>query len=177
MAINRYGGGAKTNANGLRFEQETSLQDALENEGYAILDDGTILDRYDNELGLLAPKHNLYKRILKPNNIQWELYISKKLLPDEALYNYTNNTIYIVEKKFQNSSGSVDEKLQSCVFKKQQYQKLFRDLKCNVEYVFVCNNFFANKKYKDVHDFIFDNGCYIFFNEIPLDFFQLPYSH
>ena len=29
MAINRYGGGAKTNANGLRFEQETILKSML----------------------------------------------------------------------------------------------------------------------------------------------------
>lgn len=33
---NKHGGGAKTNANGLRFEQDTSLNTALINAGYRI---------------------------------------------------------------------------------------------------------------------------------------------
>ena len=38
MPVNIYGGGARTNANGLRFEQETSLEEALLNAGYSIND-------------------------------------------------------------------------------------------------------------------------------------------
>ena len=35
---NIHGGGARTNANGLLFEQTTSLNEALENRGYQVID-------------------------------------------------------------------------------------------------------------------------------------------
>ena len=47
-------------------------------------------------------------------------------LPDSVFVNHTNNTIYVIEKKFQEGSGSVDEKLQTCDFKKRIYQKLYK---------------------------------------------------
>lgn len=118
MPINIHGGGAHTNENGLRFEQETSLEHALINAGYTITSRNTIKDEHNNCLGIIAPKHSFYKRILEPEGINWQDYISKKLLPDEALLNFANNTVYIIEKKFQHDSGSVDEKLQTCDFKK-----------------------------------------------------------
>ena len=34
---NRFGGGARTNANGLHFEQTTSLDAALTNAGYHVI--------------------------------------------------------------------------------------------------------------------------------------------
>ena len=124
MAINRFGGGARTNRNGLLFEQETSLEEALINAGYRINSRNVVQDRNGNCLGIIAPKHAFYKRILEPENINWQDYISKRLLPDEAFLNFTNNTVYIIEKKFQHDAGSVDEKLQTCDFKKKQYQML-----------------------------------------------------
>lgn len=39
---NTYGGGARTNANGLHFEQTTSLNEALANGGYRVAYDGTV---------------------------------------------------------------------------------------------------------------------------------------
>ena len=135
MPINIYGGGARTNENGLRFEQETSLEHALINAGYTITNRNVIIDENGNCLGKIAPKHSFYKRILEPEGINWQDYISKKLLPDEALLNFANNTVYIIEKKFQHDSGSVDEKLQTCDFKKKQYQKLLRDTPYDVEYL------------------------------------------
>ena len=35
---NRYGGGSRTNRNGLHFEQTTSLNEALRNAGFEIRD-------------------------------------------------------------------------------------------------------------------------------------------
>ncbi len=173
MAINRYGGGARTNQHGLLFEQETSLKEALINAGYTITERNNIKDRYGILLGIIAPKHLFYKCILEPEGVDWRNYISKRLLPDEAFLNFTNNTIYIIEKKFQHDSGSVDEKLQTCDFKKKQYQKLFSDTPYDVEYLYVCNDWFTQPCYRDVHQYIESVGCHIFFNEIPLDFLQL----
>lgn len=174
MAINRHGGGARTNRNGLRFEQETSLEEALLNAGYRVTDRKIVVDRSGNCLGVIAQKHKFYKNILEPEGINWRNYISKQLLPDDVLLNFTNNTVYIIEKKFQNGGGSVDEKLQTCDFKKKQYQRLLRDTDYDVEYIYVCNDFFDKPKYNDVYEYIDSVGCYIFFNEIPLDFLNLP---
>lgn len=175
MAINTHGGGANTNRNGLRFEQETDLYEALTNIGFSISERNVVYDQNGHCLGIIAPKKQLYKLILEPEGIDWRNYISKLLLPDEALLNLTNNTVYIIEKKFQNGSGSVDEKLQTCDFKKKQYQKLFYDTNYRVEYIYVCNNWFQQECYRDVHDYIYSVGCHIFFNEIPLDFLELPF--
>ena len=173
MPVNIYGGGARTNANGLRFEQETSLEEALLNAGYSINDRNVIKDEHNNCIGIIAPKHAFYKVILEPEGINWEDYISKKLLPDEALLNFNNNMVYIIEKKFQHDSGSVDEKLQTCDFKKKQYQKLLQNTPYDVEYLYVCNDWFQQKCYLDVHNYINSVGCHIFFNAIPLEFLGL----
>ena len=174
MAINRHGGGARTNINGLNFEQETSLEEALLDAGYVVTESNIVKDRSGNCLGIIAPKYAFYKRILEPEGVDWRDYISKRLLPDEALLNFVNNTVYIIEKKFQHDSGSVDEKLQTCDFKKKQYQKLLYDTDYDVEYLYVCNEWFEQPCYRDVYDYIHSVGCHIFFNEIPLDFLDLP---
>ena len=109
MPANRFGGGARTNINGLRFEQETSLRGALINAGYFVTERSVVRDQHGNCLGLIAPKYDFYGKFLRQEGIRWQDYISKQLLPDEALLNFSNNTVYIIEKKFQNTSGSVDE--------------------------------------------------------------------
>ncbi|HHZ00798.1 MAG TPA: hypothetical protein GYA03_06855 [Tissierellia bacterium] len=175
MAVNIYGGGANTNANGLRFEQETSLSEALNAAGYVLDKNGYVFRSCFSEkpIALSAPKYKLYERILNPSGVNWREIISKQMLPDEALLNLRTNTIYIIEKKFQNCSGSVDEKLQTCGFKKMQYQKLFAPLGIGVEYFYVCNDWFLRDEYRDVRDYIVSVGCHIFFNEIPLHYLGL----
>lgn len=174
MARNTHGGGSQTNANGLKFEQETDLKDALlQINGYKIENNELYFN--NQYIGILASKNNLYKILLEPNGINYEDIISKKLLPDEAIYLNYQKTVFIIEKKFQNVSGSVDEKLQTCGFKKRQYTKLFAPLGINVEYLYIFNDWFAQPQYTDVLEFIKENNCHYFFNEIPLDFLGLPH--
>ena len=169
MVVNIYGGGANTNVNGLRFEQETSLYEALRNAGYIVKNNGCVYRQGEKTpIALNAPKHELYRRVLEPQNINWRDYISKQMLPDEALLNKQSKTIYIIEKKFQNCFGSVDEKLQTCDFKKKQYQRLFNPLRINVEYMYVCNDWFLRDEYRDVRCYIESVQCHIYFNMIPL---------
>ena len=52
-------------------------------------------------------------------NVHWKTINSKKYLPDSVFYNLSNDTVYIIEKKYQAGTGSVDEKLQTCDFKKK----------------------------------------------------------
>lgn len=175
MAKNIHGGGSKTNANGLKFEQETQLQTALTNIGLRILN---VTDVYCNnkKIGLLLSKNNLYTYFLNKSEISWKCIISKKLIPDDALFLFNTHTLYIIEKKFQTCSGSVDEKLQTCDFKKKQYIKLVKNLDStfNVEYIYVLNDWFKKPSYDDVLKYIKSVSCHYFFNEIPLEFLNLP---
>lgn len=168
---NIHGGGSMTNFNGLHFEQETSLDEALINKGYSIRDSKVY--KGTKIVGISAEKYKLYKKILEPNGIDYAQIISKRMLPDEAFYNCCNNTIYIIEKKFQSGSGSVDEKIQTCDFKKKQYDKLFYLLNIRVEYIYVLNNWFKRPEYRDALDYINSVGCHYFYNEIPLEFLGL----
>jgi hypothetical protein len=80
-----------------------------------------------------------------------------------------DKTIYIIEKKFQAGSGSVDEKLQTCDFKKKQYIKLFKPLNIKVEYYYVLNDWFRKPEYNDVFEYIESVGCKYFIEELPLE--------
>ena len=162
---NKVGGGAQTNFNGLHFEQTTSLREIFtELPNYNVI--GNIVFKSGIEAGLLCGKHDLYKKLLEPKNINYKDLISKKLLPDDALL--VKDTVYIIEKKFQSGAGSVDEKLQTCDFKKKEYTKLLSSISLNVEYIYVLSNWFKQPEYKDVHEYILSVGCKYFFNEIPL---------
>jgi hypothetical protein len=70
--------------------------------------------------------------------------------------------------KFQNGPGSVDEKLQTCDFKKKQYTKLLKKGGIKVEYIYVLNDWFRKPEYKNVLGYIREVGCHFYFNEIPL---------
>lgn len=164
---NVFGGGNKTNQHGLLFEEETSLNESLINAGYTI-EGKEIYDKDNNKIGLTISKHSLYS-FLEENDIDYTEYNSKKWLPDEAFLNLENNTLYIVEKKYQESSGSVDEKLPNCHFKRKEYLKLFRPLGFKVNYIYVFNDWFKQSQYKDTLEYIQDMGCEYYFNEIPFE--------
>lgn len=168
---NTYGGGAKTNENGLTFEQVTSLDDALKNAGYHVIKSKVVYNK--NIVGFSVAKHKLYKDFLNKYDIDYTQYNSKKWLPDECFINTNTKTVYVIEKKFQNRSGSVDEKLPGCQFKKMEYEKLFTPLGYTVEFAYVFNDWFLRPEYRDVLEYIKKTECYYFFNKIPLKFLGL----
>jgi hypothetical protein len=163
---NTVGGGARTNLNGLEFEGRTDLLEALKKhpectvEGNQVFKDGKIVAHY-------YEKHNLYKAFLEPSGINYKDILSKKILPDGALL--VDKTIYIIEKKYQAGSGSVDEKLQTCDFKKKQYVKLCTPLNIKVEYYYVLNDWFDKPEYNDVFQYIESVGCKYFIEELPFN--------
>ncbi len=163
---NIVGGGSRTNLNGLEFEGRTDLLGALNQHpdftvnGNKVLREGVIVAHY-------YEKHTLYKDFLGSKQVNYKTILSKKLLPDGALL--VGNTMYIIEKKYQAGSGSVDEKLQTCDFKKKQYIKLFSPLNINVEYYYVLNNWFDKPEYRDVFEYIESVGCKYFIEELPFN--------
>lgn len=95
-------------------------------------------------------------------------------MPDNCIYVIINNTAFILEVKHQEVAGSVDEKLQTCDFKKKQYTKLFSELNYKVEYLYVLDDWFKDSKYKDTLDYIISVGCRYYFGYIPLEELGLP---
>jgi len=95
-------------------------------------------------------------------------------LPDNGLFVIVRDTLFIIEIKFQQVAGSVDEKLQTCDFKRKLYTKLVHSLGWRVEYVYVLNNWFKEDCYKDTLDYIQSVNCHYMFNEIPLKWLGLP---
>ena len=75
----------------------------------------------------------------------------------------------MIEKKYQAGAGSVDEKLQTCDFKKTVYKKLIDPIGLNTEYYYLLNDWFDQDVYKDVFEYIENVGCKYFIDFIPLN--------
>jgi hypothetical protein len=97
------------------------------------VENGDIL-LHGNRVGRYREKHNFYKDFLDDLNVDWRNRISKKYLPDAVIINDNEKVVFVVEKKYQASGGSVDEKLQTCDFKRKIFcsfrlgQELGQDL-------------------------------------------------
>lgn len=170
-------GGDKTGT-GLLFERKVDIQILLAAiPGYAVRKvQGKCGEGVYFENKLVARcfrKHDFY-RYLDEENIDWRGILSKKLLPDDALLVIVRETLFIIEVKYQQVGGSVDEKLQTCDFKRKQYMKLVNPIGLRVEYVYVLNDWFRKKEYKDTLDYVNSVCCHYKFNEIPLAWFGLP---
>ena len=163
------GGNTKT---GLVFEGKTDLATFLNRQkDYKVIDD--IVYYKEEEVARIFKKHNLY-RFLKGKGVDWEKILSKQLLPDDSIFVIIKNTLYIIECKYQQSLGSVDEKLQTCDFKRKQYRKLLAPLNIDVEYMYLLSDWFRNSKYKDTLDYIISMNCFYYFEYIPLEKLGLP---
>lgn len=169
--ISKGTGGANT-LTGLRYEKRINILDFLaDQKGYEVKKN--IIYYYGEEVARSYAKNGLYE-YLKSQGIDYKRILSKKLLPDEAIYVIVNNTLFVIEVKFQNVAGSVDEKLQTCDFKKKQYQKLMAALNIDVEYIYILSDWFRKEAYKDTLDYVVSVGCQYYFEYLPLKKLGLP---
>lgn len=165
-----FGGG--NTITGIKFERDRDILSILENtEGYSVKNN--IVYYSGKEVARSYRQNGLYK-YLESQNIDYKKIISKKLLPDEALYVIVNNTLFVIEMKHQQIGGSVDEKLQTCDFKKKQYMKLMAPLNIEVEYIYLLDDWFRKPGYKDVLDYVISMGCQYYFQYLPLQKLGLP---
>lgn len=164
-------GGGNT-ITGLNFEKERDILEILNKaKDYSVRN--SVIYYQGKEVARSYRKQSLYK-LLTEKGVDWRKFISKRLFPDEALYVIVNNTLFIIEMKFQKVAGSVDEKLQTCDFKKKQYRKLMAPLNIEVEYIYILNDWFKNPSYKDTLDYVISVGCKYYFNYLPLQKLGLP---
>lgn len=158
-------GGGNT-ITGLNFERETDILTLLQKKkGYKVKD--SVIYYKNKEVAKSFKKNALYV-FLASKGVDYRKIVSKRLLPDEAIYVIVNNTLFIIEVKFQRVAGSVDEKLQTCDFKRKQYAKLLASLNIEVEYIYILSDWFRNPVYKDVLDYIISVGCHYYFSYLPL---------
>lgn len=171
MIKNGKGGG--NTRTGLVFEGKTDLATFLNTQPhYRVIEHDVYYD--DEKVAEVYKKHAFYNIFLKRLDIDWAQYISKRLLPDDSIFVLLNNRLFIIECKHQEVAGSVDEKLQTCDFKKKQYKKLMAPANIDVEYIYLLDNWFRDPKYKDVLDYIQSVGCDYYFEYIPLNRMGLP---
>ena len=87
-------GGGNT-ATGLKFEGEADFIKVIKKQkGYTTKGSSIFYDQ--KEVALSFRKYKLYK-YLEKNGIDYKKLISKRLLPDDAIYVIANNTFFILE--------------------------------------------------------------------------------
>ena len=150
-------GGANTNKTGLQFEIETDLQTNLQNA------------KIDISKITFCRKRNL-ETLLKKHNFDMTEYFGKRFEPDEAFI--YNNELFVIEKKYQGGSGSVDEKIQTGPYKKLVYEICANALgltKATYIYLLKGKFFNTNKYTKHQIPYLEENGIPVYFDSFPIE--------
>lgn len=163
--------GGNSTTTGLEFERSTDLATALTEAGFDVSHGRVSLRGV--EVGRLVGKNALYA-FLEELGVNWRERVSAKLLPDEAFYAAHTRVLTVVEKKWQQVAGSVDEKLQTSGFKMRQYRRLFEGTGIEVRYQYVLNDWFSASRYLDVLEYIRESGADYHFSVVPLESLGLP---
>lgn len=148
LTIKKSPGGAKTNKNGLAFEDKTAITRSSISFGRT-KHFGTgkshyyIPFRINNTNYRYLTKHGLQKYFQKYHIFNTESKC-KKVQPDECFLDETNKVMIILEKKAQSCAGTADEKLQTGLFKIYKYEKLYLNYK--IYYAFVLQNWFYERR-------------------------------
>jgi hypothetical protein len=78
------------------------------------------------------------------------------------------NQLFKLKNNHLTPLDSVDEKLQTCDYKKKKYARLVLGIGVNVEYYYLLNDWFDQPQYGDVFDYIESVNCKYFIDFIPL---------
>ena len=125
---------SRDTSTGLAFEQQVS---AHRKDGIDI--SKTKLKKFLTEKGVKNPTE----------------YLSWMFQPDEAYYIPETNEVVIYEKKFQQTSGSADEKLGACAWKIQEYKRCFEAAGINkVSYIYIFCDWFKQSRYEKLLKYI-----------------------
>ena len=151
-----YGaGGSNTNKNGIAYEKLTELDDKI-----TIHSKNKYLSEIsfnDNEKRYIKPKQsNLFKCMKQEINLNiTKAHGCKK--PDECYIDQQNKNLFIIEKKMQQSNGSVCEKIQTPDFKMWQYQRTFPSY--NIIYIYCLSDWFKENCKAEIE--------YLIYKKIP----------
>jgi hypothetical protein len=138
-------GGANTNASGLPFEEKTASQHRLQEQGYAMVAmQGGKFSYYMEKDGVVFMTKGGLKTYMKE---KFGVEIFRE--PDEAylIKRPARYVLKIIEKKNQNTDGSVDTKLLAGPGFLAEYAWSLKDAttRIDVEYAFCVSNFLKEK--------------------------------
>lgn len=153
---------------GLLWEENTDFKSFLSDRFVTCGNDSELMDLTKGRLTgiFLVPKNSLYTFLFSKYGIVWEKLLSKRIFGDEIILNTNKKIAYVIEKKSQKIAGSVDEKLQTCHFKKIQFEKVFSSIGFKVEYIYLLNDWFRQSQYTDMINYVESVGCGVYFNKI-----------
>lgn len=149
-------GGANTQT-GEMFEIETDLQKNLIQAGID-LNKVILVKKYD------FPRH------MKKYGFDMRENFGKNFLPDEAFI--YNNHLYVIEKKYQSTSGSVDEKIQTGPYKKLIYDTCAEALGLSgATYIYLLKGAAFNKDTYTKHQipYLIKSGIPVYFDHFPIE--------
>jgi hypothetical protein len=150
-------GGANT-CTGKYFEVETDLKSAL------------IKAEYNIENFQFYCQHDFPRYFKKKTGKKMEEIFGKKFLPDEAVV--YKNILYVIEKKTQSGSGSVDEKIQTGPYKLSIYQECAGMLGLEeAKYIYLLSSQHFNTPKFTTHQipYLMKNGISTYFDKLPLE--------
>jgi len=166
-------GGAKTNHNGIKFQDKTDNENILLENGYTkkyIKDTKKqyyLSKEYDDKTITFFKQNNVVKYM----KIKYNIVLFNN--PDEAyLIEYKNGrkVLKVLEKKNQNVEGSVEEKLLSGSNFKRCYEKSL-GIKFEVVYGYCVSKFLQNKltsdtiKYKIWNEIFMEDNIKVLFGD------------
>lgn len=176
-------GGAKTQKSGFQFEESTA-QDLIVNfleRGFEVKAEhkkksdgplhGVSLTNLDGKSIEIYYQDGIYRLLFEPHGVKWSDHFSSRLKPDTAVYSPDTKVLTIIEKKQQETTGSVAEKLQTCDYKMQYYQKLSNPLGIKVELIWLLGSYFESNKQnlRSVFEYMNSKGSRYFFKYIPIN--------
>ena len=134
-------GGANTNLNGLAFENKTSLKKYIINirkeNGFPVVK----FPECDKEFIYLS-KCQLQKYMKYKGEMTDAPKMHGAKEPDQCYVNESNKNLFILEDKFQQTTGSVVEKIQTVNAKIDNYKEQYPTY--NIKYIYCLSNWFKN---------------------------------
>ena len=133
-------GGKNTNKHGLRFEKFTNLN-TKQTLKYTKDNYECCKFKNSNKEFICVSGTKLFDYMKNKGEMSDIKPAKGCKRPDEA-YIDSDKNIFIIEKKYQQRPGSVEEKIQTGHFKQNHYNKLFPNY--NVKYIYCLNNWFKH---------------------------------
>jgi hypothetical protein len=169
----RGGVGGSNTGTGLIFEKKNGLKEAFRIATNFQLNKNELVDSTGNVVAIAGDKsRDFYSKILNCKEIDMKRsgVLSKGLRPDGFVAPIDSDVVFIIELKTQRTKGSVDEKLQTCVFKKDRYDAMLALVGKRSKMVYILKgSWFSKPEYKDTLDFMDRQGTIVCFDELPLE--------
>jgi hypothetical protein len=160
-------GGSNTNKNGLSYEELTEINDS---DRYITKDTIKIKNKKISQVEIDSKP---FIKVIKGELKFYMMYINKfnidsekSLQPDECYIDEENKTINIIEKKFQQSSGSVDEKIQTGDFKRWFYKEQYPEY--TIKYCYCLSDWFKQKRYNPEFRYLKNHNIKVFYGSDDL---------